>query len=294
MKNFGGAFFFICLFLGNIAGAQVRTVGNINERSVVKVALNFYSFNAPLMEGGETLESVIDFAASVGFAGVDITGYYFAGYPAAPADGEIYRIKYHAFRRGLEICGTGVRNDFALADSAARARERRLVKEWVVVAAKLGASTLRIFSGGGVPEGYEWVEVARWVAADIDECAEFAKGYGVVLAVQNHNDFLRTAEDVERLFGLIRSDAVGLMLDVGSFRSDPYGEVERTVRYAVSWQIKETLFVGGVEAKTDVSRIMSIIRDSGYCGCLPVEIIGRGNERERVRALFGEIGRGLK
>ena len=33
------------------AAAQTRTVGNIADRSSIKIALNFYSFNTPLTEG---------------------------------------------------------------------------------------------------------------------------------------------------------------------------------------------------------------------------------------------------
>ncbi|MDR2497913.1 MAG: sugar phosphate isomerase/epimerase [Tannerellaceae bacterium] len=269
--------------------AAQKTVGNISERSSVKIALNLYSFNSPLSEGSETLESVIDYAASLGYAALDITGYYFSTYPAVPSDDEIYRTKYRAFRRGIQICGTGVRNDFTVADPAALEKEKQLVKEWIVVAAKLGASTLRIFAGGGVPQGSSWDETARRVAASIDECAEVARRYGIVIAVQNHNDFLKTAADVEKLFSLIRSEAVGLMLDIGSYRTDPYLEIEQTIGYAVTWQVKETVFINGIETKTDVPRVMDIIRRSGYCGYVPIEIIGKGNERERVKRLLEEL-----
>ena len=274
--------------LCSVAAAQKR-VGNIAEESRAKIALNLYSFNTPLTEGKESLETVIDYAASLGYAALDMTGYYFSTYPAAPSDEEVYRTKYRAFRRGIQICGTGVRNDFTVVDRAALEKEKQHVKDWIVVAAKLGASTLRVFAGAGVPQGSTWDETARQVARAIDECAEVARRYGIMIAVQNHNDFLKTAEDVEKLFSMISSDAVGLMLDIGSYRSDPYREIEQTIGYAITWQVKETVFVGGVETKTDVRRVMDIIRKGGYCGYVPVEIIGKGNERERVKRLLDEL-----
>lgn len=270
------------------ATAQNR-FGNRADSSSVKIALNLYSFNSPLTDGSETLESVIDYAASLGYAALDMTGYYFSTYPAAPSDEEIYRTKYRAFRRGIQICGTGVRNDFTLADRAALEKEKQLVKDWIVVAAKLGASTLRIFAGEGVPQGSTREATARQVAEAINECAAVAESYGIVIALQNHNDFLKTAEDVEQLFSRIRSEAVGLMLDIGSYRSEPYREIERTIGYAVTWQVKETVFENGLETKTDVGRVMDIIRKGGYCGYVPIEIIGKGNERERVRRLLEEL-----
>ena len=68
------------------AEAQTRMVGNIHNTGAIKIALNFYSFNTPLLEDRETLESVIDYAAGIGYSGLDITGYYFKGYPAVPSD----------------------------------------------------------------------------------------------------------------------------------------------------------------------------------------------------------------
>jgi sugar phosphate isomerase/epimerase len=288
MKNAILTIFIFCIIFPNTF-AQERIVGNIHEKASVKFALNFYSFNDPLRNGSESLESVIDYAADAGYSAVDMTAYYFDGYPSVPTDDYLYRIKYHAFRQGVQICGTGVRNDFSLSDPVAREREKQLVKDWIVAASKLGASTLRIFSGNSLPEGANRDDLARRIAADIDECAEFAQRYGIMLAVQNHNDFLKTADDVITLFSFIKSPAVGLMLDIGSYRNDPYGEIARTIRYAITWQIKETVFINNKEVKTDLGRVMGIIRANGYRGCVPVEIIGSGNERQRSTAMLREL-----
>jgi hypothetical protein len=51
---------------------------------------------------------------------VDLTGYYFPDYPNVPADDYIYALKRKAFLLGLDISGTGVRNDFANPDENKR------------------------------------------------------------------------------------------------------------------------------------------------------------------------------
>jgi sugar phosphate isomerase/epimerase len=269
------------------AAGQPR--GNIHETPRLRIALNYYSFNSPLNNGAETIESVIDYAAGVGFDAVDLTGYYFAGYPAVPSDERIARVRLHASGQGVTICGTGVRNDFALADPAARAAQIAHVKEWVVVAHKLGASTLRVFAGSDTPEGHSREETNRWVAAAIDECARWARPYGITLAVQNHNDFLKTAGQVDELFSLVASGNVGLMLDVGSYRTDPYRETEQTIGYAVSWQIKENVYIDRVETPTDIERLVDIMARGGYRGFVPIETLGVGNERQRVKTMFERV-----
>jgi sugar phosphate isomerase/epimerase len=267
--------------------AQQSTVGNINTRSRTTIVLNFFSFNNPLVAGEMSIYDVIDFAADAGFEGMDITGYYFKNYPSIPEDEEIFSVKHRAFKKGIAICGTGVRNNFALADPVQRTKEKQLVKDWVVVAAKLGASTLRIFTGLIIPEGYTWEQTAAWIASDIDECAEFAKKYGIVLAIQNHNDFLKTADDIDRLFSKIKSENVGLMLDIGSFRTgDPYKQIEQSVKYAVTWQVKEKVYTDNVASPADFPRIMEIIRKNGYCGFVPIEAIEKGNEKEHVKDML--------
>ncbi len=256
-----------------------------------KISLNAYSFNQPLMSGEMSMDDMLEYAAEVGFEGVDLTGYYFPGYPTVPTDDYIYHIKQKAFSLGVEICGTGVRNNFVQADSAARAEAVQHVKEWIQVASKLGGQTIRIFAGKEVPEGYTRKEAFQWVVDCIKECAEYGEQNGIILAIQNHNEFLKTAEEVEILLDAVHSKWVGLMLDIGSYRSsiDPFREIEQTVKYAITWQIKEEMAINGKVVKTDLDRLKQIIDASGYRGYLPIETLGPGNPKEKVTYMLKEV-----
>ena len=100
-----------------------------------------------------TLTDAVHFCAQHGVDALDATGYYFPGYPNVPADEYIYNLKRTAFVNGVAISGTGVRNDFAVADAAARRNDVQMVKDWIVVASKLGAPVIRVFSGQARPAG---------------------------------------------------------------------------------------------------------------------------------------------
>lgn len=256
-----------------------------------KISLNAYSFNSPLMSGEMTLDELLEYAAQIGFEGVDLTGYYFPGYPEVSSDNYIYHIKRKAFSLGLEICGTGVRNNFVQADPVARKAAIDHIKDWIQVASKLGGQTLRIFAGKEVPAVYSRKEALQWVVDCINECAEYGKRYGVMLALQNHNEFLKTADEVEELMEAVDSEWVGLMLDIGSYRStiDPYAEIEQTVKYAITWQIKEEMAVNGKVVKTDLDRLKQIIDASAYRGYLPIETLGPGDPKEKVAYMFKEV-----
>jgi sugar phosphate isomerase/epimerase len=236
------------------------------------------------------MDEMLDYAAQVGFEGIDLTGYYFPGYPEVPPDEYIYHIKHKAFSLGIEICGSGVRNDFAQADPAARMAAMKHVKEWVEVVSKLGGQTLRIFSGNNVPAGHSRTEVFQWVVACINECAEYARNHGVILAIQNHNDFLKTAGQVEELLQAINSEWVGLMLDIGSYQTaDPYDEIRQTVKYAITWQIKEEVYINGKATKTDLDKMKTIIDNAGYRGYMPIETLGEGDPKQKIAYMFSEV-----
>src|SRR5215218_2404096 len=113
----------------------------------LKTSLNAFSFNDALLAGKMNLDELIDFCVEQEFDAVDITGYYFPGYPAVPADEYIFHVKKKAFLSGLEISGTGVRNDFTDPDPLKRKEGIQLVKNWIEVAQKLGAPVIRIFAG---------------------------------------------------------------------------------------------------------------------------------------------------
>jgi sugar phosphate isomerase/epimerase len=261
-------------------------------KSHVKISLNAYSFNKLLMDNkvsgkGMSLFELIDWSAEHGFDAVDITGYYFPGYPMVPSDEFINRVKRHAFLRGLDISGTGVRNDFTNPDPAKRAADVKLVKAWIDVAVKLGAPVIRIFSGP-VPAGYEnrRDEVTGYMAESIKECAAYAAQKGVLIGLQNHGDFIKTADEAIKLVKMVNSDWFGLVVDSGFF---PYADVEKAMPYAVNFQLKESFSGPAGPIKMDVTKIMNIVKRSGYQGYLPIETLEPPGANKR-----GEPGQGAK
>ena len=263
--------------------------------SKLRLSLNAYSFNGPLSSGEMTVESMIDYCAQIGFDAVDITAYYFPGYPNVPSDDYLYRIKKKAFLSGLAISGTGVRNDFTDPDKEKRKESIHLVKQWIEAAEKLGAPVIRIFAGKQSTAGFTWDQIATWMVEDIRECVEYGKQHGVVVAIQNHHDFIKTADHVETIMELVNSDWFGLILDTGSYRmADPYEEIARTIPYAVNWQVKEKIYVEGKEVDTDLDKLISIINASCYRGYLPIETLGPGDPKAKVPVFFDKVKRAIR
>lgn len=255
----------------------------------LKTSLNAYSFNAPLMQGEMNLDELLEYCAAQQFDAVDITAYYFPGYPEVPSDEYLYHIKQKAFLLGLEISGTGVRNDFTDPDPAKRKASVELVKNWILAAEKLGAPVIRVFSGTADVTDIPRENVIDYMVADLKECVEFGKAHGVVIGIQNHHDFLKTADETIEIINRVNSDWFGLILDIGSFRADAYKEIEKAIPYAVSWQLKENLYVNEIEQKTDVDKVMTLIKKSSYRGYIPIETLGEGDPKVKVSMFLQEI-----
>jgi hypothetical protein len=80
------------------------------------------------------------------------------------------------------------------------------------------------------------------------------------------------------------------MLDIGSYHTpDPYRDIEANVKHAISWQLKEKVFVNDNQVDTDYDRVFDIIIKSGYTGYLPLETLGEGDPVTKVRTLLEKV-----
>jgi sugar phosphate isomerase/epimerase len=265
----------------------------------LKISLNAYSFNKTLndhLKGngkGMSLFELLDYCAENNFDAVDPTGYYFPGYPKPPSAQYLNEFKRRAFTLGLDISGTGVRNNFASPDKDKRAADVKHVKEWIEVAARMGAPVLRVFAGPQ-PDGHKWEDVAEWMVADLKACVEHGKKHGVILGIQNHGDMLKTAEQTIKIVKRVNSEWFGVVVDTGYFLEDPHKEIAAVAPYAVNWQIKTHIVAKGGRVKNDFKRLVQIARDAGYRGYLPIETLPLPGEDYKPHARVREAVRELR
>jgi len=271
-----------------IAAAGVPVLARAAGKQTLKVSLNAYSFNKLLNDAirgrgeGTTLMKLLDFAAANKFEGFDATGYYFPGYPAVPPDSYIDGLRKKAADLGIAISGTGVRNNFTTADAAVRQQGVEHIKQFVEVAARLGAPVIRVFADTQmraqtwetVAPGKKRSEVQDWIVANLRECAEHGKKFKVKIGVQNHGDFLKTGEDLMALVNAVGSEWCGPIVDTGYFKSsDPYKDMALVAPHAVNWQVKQSPLGEESEVPTDLVKLVTIVRKSGYSGFLPIETL---------------------
>jgi len=88
----------------------------------------------------------------------------------------------------------------------------------------------------------------------------------VILGLQNHHRFSKDRRGDHRVIEAIDSKWFGSILDIGSLRRATHTKrFEKLVPYAVSWQIKESVYYGK-DAPVDLHKVREAIERRGYRG----------------------------
>lgn len=215
------------------------------------------------------LEEFIEKCAEWGCDGTELTEYYFPK-PITPE--YISRIKRTAIKAGLPITCTPIGNTFTLPPGDARDKQLDAMKRWIDVSADLGSPAIRIFAGG-TPKGVDEAEARKWAIECIQISLEHAAKRGVFLALENHGGIVATADGMLAILREVKHDWFGVNLDSGNFHTpDPYGDIEKIARYAVTCQLKAEISpAGGKKQDADYGRIIQIMRKAEYRGFITLE-----------------------
>ena len=167
-------------------------------------------------------------------------------------------------------------------------------RRWIEVSAKLGAPVLRIFTAKAYSIGEERKRVKERIQYALRHCLHTAASHGIILGIQNHNDFLRTAAECHELIRPFNSPWLGLVLDTGTFISDdPYAEIAQATPLAVNWQLKEKLIIDGKQTLMDLPKLCNIIRNCGYRGNVPIETLGMNDPIREVPVFLDKVSKAM-
>ena len=257
----------------------------------LQYSVNAYSFNDEFRSGQMNLFDMLEFAADIGLNAVDLTAYYFSSYPKLPEKAEIFALKKQALELGLNISWTGVRNNFVTADIEVRKKDLNMIKEWLDISSIIGASILRIFTGRNHPKGYTKEQVKTWLVNAYKECAQHGEDVGVIAALQNHNEFLFTADEVIDIIKRVNSEWFGLILDISGLRTtnDPYTEAEKLAPYANYWFIKEHVYHNQVKTPTNMMKMAAMVKRHNYRGYVSFESLSDGNPKTIIKNMLAEF-----
>jgi sugar phosphate isomerase/epimerase len=234
-----------------------------------------------------TLIDFIDDCAKFGLDGTELTSYYL---PQPPTEKYLRQLKGEAFRRGLDISGTAVGNNFCFPPGTERDQQIASVKRWIEYADMMDAPVIRIFAGTSKP-GVTADKSRRLAVEAIEDCCEHAAKYGIFLALENHGGITAEADDVLALVRDVESPWFGVNLDTGNFHTtDVYGDLEKLAPYSINVQVKASITPAGeTKQPTDFKRLAKILQDAGYRGYIVLEFEESGDPRTECRRYIEQM-----
>lgn len=254
----------------------------------LKLSCCAYSFRKYL-SGKDKSWSLPDFVARCadwGLDGTELTSYYFEEASASYC----HQLRRTCFLLGLDVSATAIGNNFAVPPGGDREAQIARTRQWVELAAEMGAPCIRVF-GGPVPKGASTEEATQWAIEALQQAAQHAGERGVYLALENHGGVTAAAEGVLQILQAVESEWVGANLDTGNFHGeDPYEELAQVAPYAVNAHLKADVRAKGQQAQpTDFARIADILRAVNYRGYLSLEYESAEDPITAVPRLIEEI-----
>lgn len=236
----------------------------------LKLSLAAYSFREYLPQGSRkgamTLHDLLDLAAVWRLDALEPTSYYFSSEEPA----YLHSLKAKAFRLGLDISGTAIRNNCCLPPGEARDREMAHVKKWIDHSVEFGAPVIRVFAGSK-PKDADRDQAVAWFVESMKACCDYAGSRGVFLAIENHGYLTETADDVLRLVDGVDHEWFGVNLDTGNFHDKPYQNIAKVAPKAITVQVKVAVRTAAGTEEADFDRIAGILRNVNYRGYVALE-----------------------
>ncbi len=235
------------------------------------------------------MEKVIDNAAALGVSAVDVLHVQMESEEKA----YLHKLKKQAFLQSIDLAALSIHQDFVSPDKADRQVAIDHTIKCIDIAYEMGIPCIRLNSGrwgtsgsfnelmelNGIEkpiEGYTDDDAFKWCIDSIEICLKRAEECGVLLALENHWGLTTTVEGLLRIADAIDSPWMGILMDTGNFRDDPYVKpAQRAPR--VSY-VQAKRYFGGGEWYTldlDYKRIIQILRDAGYKGYVTIEFEGK-------------------
>src|SRR5688572_18442839 len=202
-------------------------------KSRLRTAICAYSFRKELESKAMTYDDLVKLAVDLDVDGLDLTVYWFP----STNDSFLLPLKRLAYKNGVEIYSISVRTDLCKPPGEARDKQAAELRNWVDVAAKLGAGHIRVF-GGTVPKGSTPEQAAGWVAEMLKPASEYSGSKGVILGLENHGGITEKAATIIQIVKSVNSPWVGINLDTGNFNRDAISQIQQCLPYTVNTQFK--------------------------------------------------------
>ena len=238
----------------------------------MKIAVASYSFHGAMYEGKCDVFNYLNLLKyRYGVTNADI----WTGYLTTLEDDFIGKIRATMDREGIELANLCVDGPHLwMDDPEVRAEHKKQMLEYIQVANKLGAKSVRIDFGG--PEGHTMPEEAfEYIVNTYREYCKICGDLGMKIGPENHWGWDRVPEYLEKVKNAVDSPAYGHLYHLGNFHDEP----ERGEALALSYAMHTHIHADSMPYAKEVIRKL---KNLGYEGAYSVEHHSGKLEYERV------------
>ena len=204
----------------------------------MKFSVSIYSFFSSIRKGVLTPLDCVAKAKELGFDAVEAVDFVNFSGDKETMLRQAAELKNEAEKHGLAVSSLAIGADFINGCDGNRAAEIQRVKDYVDVAAALGAPKMRHDITQGYPKNsgsYKSYEsLIPTLSEAVREVTEYAAQKGVLTMTENHGFFSQDSDRVEKLYNAVNHENFALLCDIGNFMcadEDPALAVARVAPY---------------------------------------------------------------
>ncbi len=232
------------------------------------------------------LDDLLEVCDRYGYKGVECRAQLNHGHgielETTPAQRAEIKAKFEAARVNLAGISTGCRFEFL--DPAERQEQIDIAKQFIDLAAEVGAPRIRVF-GNAFPKGADKDEVVENVGAALREIGEHAEGTGVDCNLEMHGDFYRWQYTL-RAVELADHDSIGIVYNCDG-RETRWGPISTFIEPVAKYL--RHVHLHDIESPDyPYQDLFRILRNMGYHEYVSLEA-SPSSDPERVLGLYARL-----
>jgi len=222
--------------------------------------------------------------SELGFAGVEIIAHGPCWHADTLDTAEDIKASLELLKKlNLEVVAISPATEYLLFDED---RRRSMVEHTMAMTdltLLYGTDIVRIFAGGGIPEGRTKDECIEAVVKALRPCVDYAEKRGARLAIESHGKFGTDLDALVAILNQIDSPALGITLDTSNFAVNgvnPLDAIDAFGKRIFHTHMKDSKLgeqhygtaVG--EGSLDFNAILKKLQSVGYKGAYCIEYEG--------------------
>ncbi len=250
---------------------------------MIKIGCNYLSLKDTSIE---------DFIRTVYDLRLDVVDFHQRAFTSTDPD-YLGKIKLQCLKYGLPLGYIGVSGVFT-GTAAERREHAEQCREAVDLAAFLGSPIIRVFCSTMPEKNGDGDDPWPAMISGYQEAADYAATKGIAVGLQNHPS---TGDEMLRIRSETGRDNFNFIMDTGPWIGAPglnkeetaddlcrYRFMEQTAPHALYIRTKFYKIESGIEERLDYERIVRIIKEVNFNGCISIVYEGQAEDQvEQVR-----------